>query len=147
MRNLRAWRAGAVAGAVAVAMFAVATPANAADDAAGEVVAALDAVDARDGSLVIDAAVSTADADSAAQTSTVDIPVDPTKGVKLKAANGKTLTVRLPGARKEHRGIKRGGKVVFGSTGDSINAAVAGNDSVQAWTHIRNKRAPEDYRY
>jgi hypothetical protein len=134
-----------------VAAAAVTVPGSAYADAGvtGEVTAALDTIDARNDSLVVEAAASTVDADSAAQTATVDIPADPTKGVKLKGKGGKTLTIRMPGARKGDHGKKaRNGAVVYGTKGDSVNVAIPGADgTAQMWSHIRNKKAPETYRY
>jgi hypothetical protein len=58
------------------------------------------------------------------------------------------MTVKLPGARKKDKGKKaRNGTVVFDTKADSVNAAVPAEGGVQLWTHIRNKRAPENYRY
>lgn len=132
------------------ATFAVATPNVALADTgtASEVAAALDTVDARNGDLVAEPVQSVTDKDSAAQTATVDIPADPTKGIKLKGQDGTSMTVKLPGARKKDEGKKaRNGTVVFDTKADSVNAAVPSEGAVQLWTHIRNKRAPETYRY
>jgi hypothetical protein len=139
-----------VVSSMAAAAFAVVTPCVALADTGttGEVAAALDTVDARNGSLVAEPVPSTTDGDSAAQTATVDIPADPTKGVRLKGQDGTSMTVKLPGARKGDRGKKaRNGTVVFDTKADSVNAAVPAEGGVQLWTHIRNKRAPETYRY
>jgi len=135
----------AVVSTLAAATFAVATPNMALADTGttGEVTAALDTVDARNGSLVAEPVPSTTDGDSAAQTATVDIPADPTKGIKLKGQDGTSMTVKLPGARKNDKGKKaRNGTVVFDTKADSVNAAVPAEGGVQLWTHIRNKRAP-----
>lgn len=141
----------AVVSTLAAATFAVATPNAALADTGttGEVAAALDTVDARNGNLVAEPVASVTDKDSAAQTATVDIPTDPTKGVKLQGQDGTSMTVKLPGARKKDKGKKaRNGTVVFDTKADSVNAAIpTAEGSVQLWTHIRNKRAPETYRY
>jgi hypothetical protein len=149
--RIRNGLAAIVVSSLAAATFAVATPSAALADTGttGEVAAALDTVDARNGDLVVEPVPSVTDKDSAAQTATVDIPADPTKGVKLKGRDGRTMTLQMPGVRKDHRGKKaRNGAVVFDSRADSVNAAIpAAEGSVQLWTHIRNKRASEDYRY
>jgi len=140
----------AIVSTLAAATFAVATPNMALADTGttSEVVAALDTVDARNGNLVAEPVPSVTDKDSAAQTATVDIPADQTKGIKLRGQDGTSMTVKLPGARKNDRGKKaRNGTVVFDSKADSVNAAVPSEGGVQLWTHIRNKRAPETYRY
>lgn len=139
-----------LAAAVATATLGIASP-NAAFADSGttnEIVAALNTVDARNDSLVVEPVLSVADADSAGQTSAVDIPTDPTKGVTLKGPDGQSVTVKLPSVHKGDRGRKAAsGVVVFGSKADSVNAAVPTEAGVQMWTHIRNKNAPQDYRY
>jgi len=144
--RIKTWPVPFVVGAVAVALTLAPSAARANTVTANEVTSALAAVDARNNNLVVDATPSTTDADSAAQTAGVDVPVDPSKGVKLHT-NGTSLTIHLPGARKGDRGTKRGGMVVYNSAADSVNAVVPARDGVQLWTHIRNKRATEDYRY
>lgn len=135
-------------GIVATTTFGIAVPASADTGTTGEVTAALDAVDARNGNLVVEPVPSTTDSDSAAQTATVDIPTDLTKGVKLDGANGRTLTIRVHDARKKHRGKKaRNGVVVYNSSANSVDAAIPTADGVQLWKHIRNKKASESFRY
>jgi hypothetical protein len=148
--RIRTALTAAVVSTLAAATFAVATPGMAQADTGttGEVATALDTVDARNGNLVAEPVPSVTDKDSAAQTATVDIPTDPTKGIKLKGQDGTSMTVKLPGARKKDKGKKaRNGTVVFDTKADSVNAAVPAEGGVQLWTHIRNKRAPENYRY
>lgn len=135
---------------VGVASLAVVPSAVHADTGmTGEVVDALDAVDARNDNLVVEAAPAKTDADSVAQTANVDIPADPTRGVRLRGRDGKSLIIHMPGVRKGHKGKKaHNGTVVYGSSGDSVNVAIPGaNGEVQMWSHIRNREAPEMYRY
>lgn len=148
--RIRTALTAAVVSTMTAATIAVATPNVALADTGttGEVAAALDAVDARNGDLVAEPVPSVTDKDSAAQTASVDIPADPTKGIKLKGQDGTSMTVKLPGVRKRDKGKKaRNGVVVFDTKADSVNAAVPSEVAVQLWTHIRNKRAPETYRY
>lgn len=114
-----------------------------------EVTSALHAIDTTNDSLVAEAAPSTTDADSAAKTDGVDIPTDPTKGIKLVSKNGQMFTITLPNADKRVRGVKtRDGVVVYGSRNHSRNLAIPTPDGgVQLWTYIRNKAATETYRY
>ena len=139
--------AALVVGAVTTTTLSVVTPGTAFASTTDEVTAALATVDARNDNLVVEAAASKTDADSAAQTKTVDVPSDPTKGIKFTAASGQSMTIQLPGASKTARGKKRDGVVVYETKADSVNAVVPSKDGVQLWTHIRNKRAPQAYRY
>lgn len=136
---------------MAATLFVAGTPGSAlaSDPTTVEVESALEAVDARSDHLVVESVPSVTDADSAAQTAHVDIPTDPTKGVKLQSEDGQTFTLQLPNVRKNDRGTKaRNGAVVYGTQGDSVNAVVPSTEgTTQLWTHIRNKRAPETYRY
>jgi hypothetical protein len=135
-------------GIVATTTFGIAVPASADTGTTGEVTAALDAVDARNGNLVVEPVPSTTDSNSAAQTATVDIPIDLTQGVKLGSPNGKHLTIRVPDARKKDRGKKsRDDVVVYNSSANSVDAAIPTADGVQLWKHIRNKNANENFRY
>lgn len=130
---MRVMRRLAVIVTAGVAIVALAVPATASADTSttAEVAAALDTVDARNDSLVAEPVPSTTDKDSAAQTATVDIPVDPTKGIKLKGQDGTSMIVKLPGARKGDRGKKaRNGTVVLDSKADSVNAAVPAEGGV-----------------
>lgn len=137
-----------LAAALTVSISLAPNAAHADTGTTGEVTAALDAVDARNGNLVVEPVPSTTDSDSAAQTATVDIPTDLTKGVKLDGANGRTLTIRVHDARKKHRGKKaRNGVVVYNSSANSVDAAIPTADGVQLWKHIRNKKASESFRY
>lgn len=140
-----------VASSVAAATFAVATPATAfANDSTttpAEVAAALDKVDARNDALVAAAVPSTIDGDSAAQTASVDIPADATKGVKL-IGGSQTITIGLPNAKQGGKGFKNGkGVVVYSGRDGSANAAIPADGGVQLLTTIESKKAPTSYAY
>jgi hypothetical protein len=141
-----------VVSSVAAATFAVTTPGTAfANDnitTTTEVTAALDKADARNGALVATAAPSTTDGDSAAQTAAVDIPADPTKGIKL-TDDGQTITIGLPNASQGGKGAKNGkGVVAYSGRDGSANAVVpADNGGVQFLTVIESKKAPTKYDY
>lgn len=137
---------------VATATLAVASPgtafANDSTTTTSEVTAALDKADAKNGALVATAAPSTTDGDSAAQTATVDIPADPTKGIKL-TDGGQTITIGLPNATQGGKGAKNGkGVVAYSGRDGSANAVVpADNGGVQFLTTIESKKAPTKYDY
>lgn len=137
---------------VATATLAVASPGTAfADDTTttGQVAAAIDNVDAKNGALVADAIASEADADSAAQTATVDIPANPTQGVKFTTNSGELLTIGLPNAKHGGKGTKtRKGVVAYSGKGGSANAVVPTSDGgVQLLTVVNRKKAPTTYAY
>jgi len=128
---------------VATATFAVASPgtafANDSTTTTTEVTAALDKADAKNGALVATAAPSTA---------AVDIPADPTKGIKL-TDGGQTITIGLPNATQSGKGAKNNkGIVAYSGRDGSANAVVpADNGGVQFLTTIESKKAPTKYDY
>ncbi|HSE60977.1 MAG TPA: hypothetical protein VLA88_01625 [Candidatus Saccharimonadales bacterium] len=132
--------------------YAVTTPgtafANDSTTTTTEVTAALDKADAKNGALVATAAPSTTDGDSAAQTAAVDIPADPTKGIKL-TDGGQTITIGLPNASQGGKGAKNNkGVVAYSGRDGSANAVVpADNGGVQFLTTIESKKAPTKYDY
>lgn len=99
--------------------------------------------------LVLNAVASASDTDSAAQTASVDIPSNPTEGVKLSIGNGRTLTVALPNSSKSGRGKKTPrGAVVYSGRGGSANALIPTEyGAAQFLTAIKNRHAPSSYAY
>ena len=138
-----------VTASVAAATFAVPGTAFADDTTTtGQVVAAIDNVDAKNGALVADAATSATDADSAAQTATVDISANPTHGVKLTTNGGGSLTIGLPNAKHGGKGTKtRDGAVVYSGRDGSANVVIPTTDGVQFLTTIESRYAPTSYAY
>lgn len=97
--------------------------------------------------LVQQAVPSAADADSAAQTATVDVPFDPTRGVTLKQDNHTTV-VGLPDAQHLSRGVRQtNGVVIYHNTNGSDTLVVPTANGAQFLTVIENAAAPEDYTY
>jgi len=138
---------------VALAAFVFVPPGVACADTGdttttNEITTTLDRTDARNNGLIADAAASATDADSAAQTATADLPIDPTKGVTLKSPGGQTLTIGLPNANKSGRGTKtRKGAVAYSGKNGSANAVIPTEDGVQFLTTIKNRKAPTSYAY
>jgi hypothetical protein len=97
--------------------------------------------------LVQQAVPSATDLDSAAQTATVDVPFDPTKGVTLKQGTTTTV-VGLPDAQHLSLGQRLpNGVVVYHNTNGSDVVVVPTASGAQFLTVIENDDAPEDYTY
>lgn len=145
---MRISRTLAVIATAATASLAIATAAPgvsfAANNSTSEVTTALNSVT---GGLVQQAALSTIDADSVAQTATVDAPFDPTQGVTLKQDNT-TIVVGLPDAQHLSRGVRQtNGVVVYRNSNGSDVVVVPTANGAQFLTVIENANAPEDYTY
>lgn len=137
----------AIATAVTTAfVVATATPgvSFAATSTDNRITAALSGVT---GDLVQQAVPSTTDADSAAQTATVDVPFDPAQGVTLKQ-NNNTVVVGLPDAQHLSRGVRQtNGVVTYHNSNGSDAVVVPTSSGAQFLTVIENAGAPEDYAY
>lgn len=153
MRIYKSGLTAALVSILAAATFAVGSPGTAfADDSTTtttEVATALDKADARNNALVATATSSITDSDSAAQTASVDIPADPTKGVKLTTPAGNVLTIGVPGAKFSGKGQKtRKGLVAYSGKNGSANAVVpTDNGGVQFLTTIESRKAPTTFDY
>jgi hypothetical protein len=148
MRNLRT--RGVTLATALTLVFAGTSMAHASDgDAATltEVTAAIAQTDAREGTLVADAAPSITYSDSAAQTANVDVPVDPAKGVTLSGPSGHKLTIGLPNAKHAGKGVKgKNGMVAYGGKNGSANASVPTVEGgAQQLVYIKNRKAATSY--
>ncbi|HET9412373.1 MAG TPA: hypothetical protein VFO38_06080 [Candidatus Saccharimonadales bacterium] len=117
---------------------------------ATEIAAALTKADAQNSATIAAPVASTADADSAAQTLTIDVPKDADAGVSMKSTDGlPTLTVDLPNADNAANATRLpDGTVVYPSNDGSANAVIAAEgDSAQMITTIANNGAPTHYEY
>jgi hypothetical protein len=117
-----------------------------------EVVAALSATDAADGSLVADPATSRSDSDSAAVSGTgqeaVDVSKDPSAGVDLGAPDAPAVNVGLPNGADDSSGKRASdGAVVYTSNDGTANAVIPTNNGVQMLTVIGDSNAPTSYTY
>lgn len=137
-----------VALALTIPGVATAAPTNPNAVTATDISTALDRTDAQNGKLIADAQPSAADNDSTAQTTNVDIPSDPNRGVELRTDTGQSLTIRLPGASQSGKGVKtRRGAVAYSGNDGSANAVIPTADGVQLLTTIKHRKAPLRYTY
>lgn len=121
----------------------------AADDAttANGIAAAINRIDSRNGRLVLDAASTALNAEAVAQTSTVDVPLDPNKGVTFKSPS-MTVKIGLPNTDKSKGGTKTPkGIITYSSPSESANAVVPTKDGAQFLTVVKSKSAPTEYAY
>lgn len=131
----------AVSFAIAIAAPGVSFAANSSDS---DVTTTLSSVTS---GLVQQAAPSTTDANSAAQTAAVDVPFDPAQGVTLKQDNNTTV-VGLPDAQHLSRGVRQtNGVVIYRNSNGSDAVVVPTANGAQFLTVIENAAAPEDYTY
>jgi hypothetical protein len=138
--------------AVAIAMATYAIPAIAVPQSdnlsPSQVSTAIDHVAALKGKFVADAALSTSDGTWAARTKVVDVPSDPSRGVRFTDPAGERFTVNLPGAAHSGRGARTlKGIVAYSGIDSSANAVIPTDEGAQFLTTINSPRAPIKYEY
>lgn len=133
------------------ALAAVPSTASADTVSVSEVASALHTMNASNGNLVAEPAISSTDAGSAAvaksDSTTVDIPKDPSKGVNV-TANGQRVSISLPNAGDASKATRLfDGTVAYAGANGSANAVVPTDAGVQMFTAIKNASAPSRYTY
>lgn len=105
------------------------------------------ALDDVDGGLVRDAVIQDTTVETGAPSLDVEIPAEPTDGVRLTAGDF-SLTIGLPNAAEaQDAAPTSGGAVAYPSAGDSANAVIPVRGGVQLLSVIENRDAAERFEY